>query len=205
MSLTLMPSLPQFEACQPNPPGGNLRWETRKTCVMESNQQPESDESKLRQRLEEVLRQARVLDGGHPRAGQSAPRHHAAPRPAFSPHPAARLHSHHALPQAGHRPHRFLQARGTGRVGRHDHRLPGELLPVAIPVHGGRRGAPARRIELHSGRYNQLLRNSDWRSQVFGYAIAREEAILRSLLQLRLLVDCVQILTPPLDDRQTHR
>jgi hypothetical protein len=43
-----------------------------------------------------------------------------------------------------------------------------------------------------------LLRNSDWRGQVFGYEIAKEEAILRSLLQLRLLIECVQILTPPL-------
>ena len=53
-------------------------------------------------------------------------------------------------------------------------------------------------IELHSKRLNQLLRNSDWRGQVFGYEMAKEEAILRSLLQLRLLIECVQILTPPL-------
>src|SRR5208282_1096073 len=37
-----------------------------------------------------------------------------------------------------------------------------------------------------------------WRAQVFGYDAAREEALLRNLLQLRLMVECVQILTPPL-------
>ena len=49
------------------------------------------------------------------------------------------------------------------------------------------------------------MRNSDWRAQVFSYEVAKEKAILRSLLQLRLLIECVQILTPPLHDRQTHR
>lgn len=53
-------------------------------------------------------------------------------------------------------------------------------------------------IELHARRYTQLLRNSDWRSRVFGYQISKEEAILRGLLQLRLIVECIQILTPPL-------
>ena len=42
------------------------------------------------------------------------------------------------------------------------------------------------------------MRNSDWRAQVFNYEVAKEKAILRSLLQLRLLIECVQILTPPL-------
>ena len=53
-------------------------------------------------------------------------------------------------------------------------------------------------ITEHSRRHMQLLRNSDWRCQVFGYAVAKEDAILRSLLQLRLLIECAQILTPPL-------
>jgi hypothetical protein len=53
-------------------------------------------------------------------------------------------------------------------------------------------------IDLHSRRYGQLLRNSDWRGLVFGYPVEKEEAILRSLLQLRLLIECLQILTPPL-------
>ena len=53
-------------------------------------------------------------------------------------------------------------------------------------------------IEAHTRRLYQLLRHSDWRAEVFNYEVAKEEAILRSLLQLRLLVECVQILTPPL-------
>ena len=53
-------------------------------------------------------------------------------------------------------------------------------------------------IEAHTRRLYQLMRNSDWRAQVFNYEVAKEKAILRSLLQLRLLVECVQILTPPL-------
>src|SRR5580698_9484831 len=46
--------------------------------------------------------------------------------------------------------------------------------------------------------FYQLLRHSDWRAQVFGYDTTKEEALLRNLLQLRLMVECVEILTPPL-------
>lgn len=53
-------------------------------------------------------------------------------------------------------------------------------------------------IEAHSRRLHQLLRHSDWRSQVFCYEVAKEENILRSLLQMQLLIECVEILTPPL-------
>ncbi len=40
--------------------------------------------------------------------------------------------------------------------------------------------------------------HSDWRAEAFGYDAAHEETLLRSLLQLRLLVECIEILTPPL-------
>lgn len=53
-------------------------------------------------------------------------------------------------------------------------------------------------METAARRYYQMLRHSDWRAQVFGYDAAREQSLLRNLLQLRLLVECVQILTPPL-------
>jgi stage V sporulation protein K len=53
-------------------------------------------------------------------------------------------------------------------------------------------------IESHTRRLHQLLRNKDWRAGVFSYEAAKEEAILRGLLQLQLLVDCIEILTPPL-------
>ena len=49
-----------------------------------------------------------------------------------------------------------------------------------------------------SHRHYQMLRHSDWRASVFGYAVADEDALLRALLQLRLLVECAEILTPPL-------
>jgi stage V sporulation protein K len=54
------------------------------------------------------------------------------------------------------------------------------------------------RLESTTRSFYQLLRHSEWRAQVFGYHVAKEEALLRNLLQLRLIVECVQILTPPL-------
>ncbi len=53
-------------------------------------------------------------------------------------------------------------------------------------------------IEAHTRRLHLLLRHVDWRAGVFSYDAAKEEAILRSLLQLQLLIECVEILTPPL-------
>ncbi len=53
-------------------------------------------------------------------------------------------------------------------------------------------------IEAHSRRLHLLLRHADWRSQVFAYEAAKEQSILLSLLQLKLLIECVEILTPPL-------
>jgi stage V sporulation protein K len=53
-------------------------------------------------------------------------------------------------------------------------------------------------IEARSRLVVQLMRHSDWRSGVYHYEIAKEGAILSSILQIRLLIECVQILTPPL-------
>jgi hypothetical protein len=53
-------------------------------------------------------------------------------------------------------------------------------------------------MEARSRQVLQLLRHADWRAGVYNYEIAKEAAILNSLLQLRLLLECVQILTPPL-------
>ncbi|MBU6410404.1 MAG: AAA family ATPase, partial [Verrucomicrobia bacterium] len=53
-------------------------------------------------------------------------------------------------------------------------------------------------VEGHSRRLHQMLRHSDWRAGVFNHDSGKEEAILRSLLQLRLLIECTEILTPPL-------
>ena len=53
-------------------------------------------------------------------------------------------------------------------------------------------------IEARSRQAVQLMRHADWRATTCRYEIAKEGAILSSLLQLRLLIECVQILTPPL-------
>src|SRR5580704_19409882 len=53
-------------------------------------------------------------------------------------------------------------------------------------------------IEARSRQVIQLMRHSDWRAGVFNYEIAKEGAILHILLQLRLMIELVQILTPPM-------
>ncbi|HEX3624076.1 MAG TPA: AAA family ATPase [Verrucomicrobiae bacterium] len=53
-------------------------------------------------------------------------------------------------------------------------------------------------IESYSRRLYLLSRRADWRAGVFAWKTANEETILRSLLQLQLLIECVEILTPPL-------
>jgi hypothetical protein len=165
---------------------------------METNRQPESDETKLRQRLEELLRQARLL-AEVTRAPAGLPRV-TTPRPALP-------YSITLLP--GSILTTLFRKPGSGRTVAFNREELTQLDALTTdylvnyyqsqslftPEDAARLRSC---IELHSRRFNQLLRNSDWRGQVFGYAIAREETILRSLLQLRLLVDCVQILTPPL-------
>jgi hypothetical protein len=165
---------------------------------METNRQPESDETKLRQRLEELLRQARAL-AEVTRAPAGLPRV-TTPRPALPGHvtllPGSILTTLFRKPASGR-----TVAFKREELGELDGMTTDYLLnyyesqSLFTPDDAARL---RQCIELHSARVNQLLRNSDWRSQVFGYAIAREDAILRSLLQLRLLVECVQILTPPL-------
>ena len=165
---------------------------------METNQQPETDETKLRQRLEALLRQANLLEEVT-RAPAGLPRV-TTPRPAL---PALQT----LLP--GSILTTLFRKPTTGRTVAFKREELAELdglttdyllnfyqtQSLFTPDDGARLRAS---IELHSRRFNQLLRNSDWRTQVFGYALAKEQAILRSLLQLRLLVECVQILTPPL-------
>lgn len=53
-------------------------------------------------------------------------------------------------------------------------------------------------IEEQTQNLCRLLRHCDWRSRVFGYQPDQEKALFRSLLQVRLIIDCVQILSPPL-------
>ena len=165
---------------------------------MGTNQQPESDEIKLRQRLEELRRQARLL-AEVTRAPAKLPRV-TTPRPVLPCRatllPGSILTTLFRKPDSG----RTVSFKGE-ELGQLDG-MTTEYLVSYYQEQALFSAADADRlrncIELHSRRLNQLLRNSDWRGQVFGYAIAKEEAILRSLLQLRLLIECVEILTPPL-------
>jgi len=165
---------------------------------METNQQPESDAVKLRERLEELLRQAGALEEVT-KAPANLPRV-TTPRPALPSHetflPGSILTTLFRNPKTG----RTVSFKRED-LGELDGMTTNYLLTyyqsqsLFTPDDATRLRSC---IELHSRRYSQLLRNSDWRGQVFGYEIAKEEAILRSLTQLRLLVECVQILTPPL-------
>jgi hypothetical protein len=53
-------------------------------------------------------------------------------------------------------------------------------------------------IESFSRRLYLLTRRDDWRADAFAWQASKEQTILRCLLQLQLLVECVEILTPPL-------
>jgi stage V sporulation protein K len=165
---------------------------------MDTNQQPESDEIKLRQRLEELLRQSRVL-AEVTRAPANLPRV-TTPRPALPTHetflPGSILTTLFRSPRTG----RTVSFKRED-LGELDGMTTDYLLNFYQSQELFTADDAARlrnSMELHGRRYSQLLRNSEWRTGVFGYELGKEEAILRSLLQLNLLVECVQILTPPL-------
>ena len=166
---------------------------------METNRQPESDEEKLCQQLEELLGAGPQLEqvtrapDGLPRVQEPAPFAVPTARIHF-----ARLDPHHAFPQSKNRTHGVVQTRRTGAVGRHDDGLPAKILSVAIAVHRRRCHAPA---QHHRGAYPEaasVVAPQRLAAGVFSYKAAKEETILRSLLQLQLLIECVEILTPPL-------
>jgi hypothetical protein len=165
---------------------------------METNQQPESDEIKLRQRLEELLRQARAL-AEVTRAPANLPRV-TAPRPALPTHetflPGSILTTLFRHPKTGRTVSFKREELGELDGMTTDYLLNYYQSQALFTPDDALRLRNS--MEAHSRRYSQLLRNSDWRMVVFGYELAKEEAILRSLLQLRLLIECVQILTPPL-------
>ena len=166
---------------------------------METNRQPESEEVKLRQQLEEFLRYARVLEEVT-RAPANLPRVKEAPRPVVPLHesflPGSILTTLFRNPKTG-RTVSFKREELAELDG-----MTGDYLlnyyqsqSLFTPDDAARLRSS---IELHSRRLYQLQRNSDWRAQVFNYEADKEKAILCSLLQLRLLIECVQILTPPL-------
>ena len=166
---------------------------------METNRQPESEEVKLRQQLEEFLRYARVLEevtrapANLPRVKEASP-------------VAVPLHESFLRGSILTTLFRNPKTSRTVSFKREElAELDGMKSDYLLNYYQSQSlftpddAARLRNsIESHSRRLHQLLRHSDWRAQVFSYEVAKEEAILRSLLQLRLLIECAQILTPPL-------
>ncbi len=167
---------------------------------METNRQPESEENKLRQRLEECLRHARELEE-RTQAPPNLPRLPEPPRLVAAPLrecfiPGSILTTLFRNPKTGRtvafKPEELTQLDGM----KSDYLLQYYQSQSLFTQDDAIRLRNS--IESSARRYNQLLRHCDWRAQVFGYDTAKEEALLRNLVQLRLLVECVQILTPPL-------
>ncbi len=166
---------------------------------METNRQPESDENKFQQHLEECLRHARGLAEATripttlPRvdepAGLTVPLHE-------SLLPGSILTTLFRNPKTN-RTVAFKREELAELDGMTSDYLLNYYQSQSLftPEDAARLRACLENTARH---YHQMLRLSDWRAQVFGYAIVQEEALLRALLQLRLLVECTEILTPPL-------
>ncbi len=165
---------------------------------METNRQPESEEVKLRQRLEEFLRYARTLEEVT-RAPANLPRLKE-DRPAVPLHesflPGSILTTLFRHPKTGRTVAFKREELATLDGMTTDYLLNFYQSQSLFSPEDAARLRNS--IEAHSRRFHQLLRHSDWRAQTFNYETAKEEAILRSLLQLRLLIECTQIITPPL-------
>lgn len=165
---------------------------------METNRQPESEENQLRQQLEEFLRHARTLEEVT-RPPANLPRLNEV-RPAVPLHesflPGSILTTLFRHPKTG-RTIAFKREELAELDGMTSDYLVNFYQSQSLFTSDD--AARLRNsIESHSRWLHQLLRHSDWRAQTFSYDAAKEETILRTLLQLRLLVECAEILTPPL-------
>ena len=166
---------------------------------MGTNQQPESDEEKLRERLTEFLRRARELETVT-QAPANLPRVKEPSRPQLPLHesffPGSILTTLFRNPKTG-RTVTFKGEELTELDG-----MSSEYLVNYYLSHSLFTDDDAVRlrnsVEARSRQVIQLMRHADWRAGVFNYEIAKEGAILHSLLQLRLLIELVQILTPPM-------
>ncbi|HEY1661834.1 MAG TPA: AAA family ATPase [Verrucomicrobiae bacterium] len=166
---------------------------------MDTNRQPESEEVKLRQLLEDFLSCARVLEevvrppDNLPRTGE-APTVAVPLRESFIP--GSVLTTLFRNPKTG----RTVSFKREELAQLDD--MTCEYLLNYYQSQSLFTADDATRlrnaIEEHSRRLHLLLRHSDWRAKVYRSDVAKEEAILRSLLQLSLLIKCVEILTPPL-------
>ena len=166
---------------------------------MDTNRQPQADEAKVRQQLEELLRCAHALED-LARVPPNMPRVDEPPRSAIPLHesilPGSILTTLFRNPKTG-RTVSFKREELAELDGmKYDYLL---NYYQSQSIFSADEAARLRRcIEDHSRRLYALTRKSDWRSEVYKYETAKEETVLRSLLQLRLLVECVQILTPPM-------
>ncbi|HEY1790152.1 MAG TPA: AAA family ATPase [Verrucomicrobiae bacterium] len=171
----------------------------RKRISLETNRQPESEEAKLCQQLEELRARARELE-------------QVLRAPEGLPHlnePATLVVPLHESILPGSILTTLFRNPKTGRtvsfkredLAQLDDMTTDYLLKYYQSQSLFTEDDTARlrsSIEAHTRRLHQLLRHGDWRAGVFSYEAAKEEAILRSLLQLQLLVECIEILTPPL-------
>jgi hypothetical protein len=166
---------------------------------VETNRQTEGEHAKLRERLDELLRRARELEAVT-QAPANLPRVKEPSRPVLPLHesflPGSILTTLFRNPKTG----RTVVFKGE-ELGELDG-MAGDYLVNYYLAHSLFTEDDAARLrnsmEARSRQVFQLMRCADWRADVYHYEVAKEGAILNSLLQLRLLIECVQILTPPL-------
>ena len=166
---------------------------------MDTDRQAQTDEAKLRQQLEELLRCARLLEE-LTHAPPNLPRVDEPARPVVPLHesflPGSILTTLFRNPKTGRTASFKREELAELDSMASDYLLnyyQGQSLFTTEDAARLRNG-----IESHSRRLHELMRKSDWRSAVFKYEVTKEGTILRSLLQLSLLIECVEILTPPL-------
>jgi hypothetical protein len=166
---------------------------------MEMSRPTEGDDAKLRERLAELLHRARELETAT-QAPANLPRVKEPSRPALPLHesflPGSILTTLFRNPTTG----RTVVFKGE-ELAELDG-MAGDYLVNYYLAHSLFSEDDATRLrnsmEARSRQVFQLMRRADWRAEVYRYAVAKEGAILSRLLQLRLLLECVQILTPPL-------
>jgi hypothetical protein len=187
-----------LKTCHSQLAGENVRHDPR-IVLMDTNRQTEMDDAKVRERLEELRRRARELET-LTQASPNLPRVQEPARPALPLHesflPGSILTTLFRNPKTG-RTVTFKAEELTELDGMSSDYLVNYYLSHSLFTNDDalrlRNGLEARsRLVL------QLLRHADWRADICRYEVAKEGAILNSLLQLRLLIECVQILTPPL-------
>ena len=166
---------------------------------MDTNRQTETDDGKLRERLTEFLRRSRDLEIVT-QAPANLPRVKEPSRPPLPVHesflPGSILTTLFRNPKTNRtvvfKSEELKELDGMSADYLVKYYLSHSLFTNddAIRLHNT--------MEARSREALQLMRHADWRADVYHYEVAKEGAILNSLLQLRLLLECVQILTPPL-------